>query len=210
MASAVATVARRFAARAVQGSGSAIRCTGLVGGSRWTAARSLHTASSHVFALDTVASSSSSDKPKPAAAAAAAAAASAAGGSKKGKAAAGAGAGAGTAASTPASASSGPKAPVLDEHSYLTPDGVHAYKSHLNDGIPLDLAWVSRSSINKNAVDRRASEIPARRSVKKDWQLAWLLRGAVYLALSLSRSANASFLIMLLASPHPQPSLALT
>ncbi len=42
--------------------------------------------------------------------------------------------------------------------------------------MPLDLAWVKSARINTNAVNRRAAELPLRRTVKKDWQAAWLLR----------------------------------
>jgi deoxyribose-phosphate aldolase len=42
--------------------------------------------------------------------------------------------------------------------------------------MPLDLHWVLSARVNKNAVDRRAASHGARRSVKKTWQAAWLLR----------------------------------
>lgn len=45
-----------------------------------------------------------------------------------------------------------------------------------NPGMPLNLDWVLRAHINRSAVERRAATIPTRRSVKKEWQAAWLLR----------------------------------
>ncbi len=45
-----------------------------------------------------------------------------------------------------------------------------------NPGMPLDLDWVRQVSINRSAVERRAATLPARRTVKKEWQAAWLLR----------------------------------
>ena len=45
-----------------------------------------------------------------------------------------------------------------------------------NPGIPLDMDWVSRVHINRSAVERRAATLPTRRTVKKEWQAAWLLR----------------------------------
>jgi deoxyribose-phosphate aldolase len=45
-----------------------------------------------------------------------------------------------------------------------------------NHGIPLDLDWVSDVRVNTSAVERRAQSHVARRTVKKDWQAAWLLR----------------------------------
>jgi deoxyribose-phosphate aldolase len=45
-----------------------------------------------------------------------------------------------------------------------------------NAGIPLDLDWINRTRINKSAAERRADTLGKRRTVKKDWQAAWLLR----------------------------------
>src|ERR1700759_1616001 len=45
-----------------------------------------------------------------------------------------------------------------------------------NRGVPLDLSWVEDVRVNTSAVERRAATIGTRRSVKKDWQVAWLLR----------------------------------
>ncbi len=45
-----------------------------------------------------------------------------------------------------------------------------------NPGMPLDLAWVRAVQANLSAIERRAATIPTRRSIKKDWQAAWLLR----------------------------------
>ena len=42
--------------------------------------------------------------------------------------------------------------------------------------MPLNLDWVEEIQVNTSAVERRAATIPARRSVKKEWQAAWLLR----------------------------------
>ncbi|MFY9793540.1 MAG: deoxyribose-phosphate aldolase [Candidatus Sulfotelmatobacter sp.] len=45
-----------------------------------------------------------------------------------------------------------------------------------NRGIPLNLDWVKQVRINTSAVERRAQTHVARRTVKKEWQAAWLLR----------------------------------
>jgi deoxyribose-phosphate aldolase len=45
-----------------------------------------------------------------------------------------------------------------------------------NVGIPLDLNWLQEVRVNTSAVERRAQSQVARRTVKKDWQAAWLLR----------------------------------
>jgi deoxyribose-phosphate aldolase len=44
-----------------------------------------------------------------------------------------------------------------------------------NKGIPLDLNWVRDVRVNTSAVERRAQTEVARRTVKKEWQAAWLL-----------------------------------
>jgi len=45
-----------------------------------------------------------------------------------------------------------------------------------NRGIPLNLDWVKQVRVNTSAVERRAQSHVLRRTVKKDWQVAWLLR----------------------------------
>ena len=45
-----------------------------------------------------------------------------------------------------------------------------------NRGIPLNLDWVKQARVNTSAVERRAQTHTARRTVKKEWQAAWLLR----------------------------------
>src|ERR1700691_3014400 len=45
-----------------------------------------------------------------------------------------------------------------------------------NRGIPLNPDWVKEARVNTSAVERRAQTHVARRSVKKEWQAAWLLR----------------------------------
>jgi deoxyribose-phosphate aldolase len=45
-----------------------------------------------------------------------------------------------------------------------------------NRGIPLNLDWVTQVRANTSAVERRQQSHVARRTVKKDWQAAWLLR----------------------------------
>jgi len=45
-----------------------------------------------------------------------------------------------------------------------------------NRGVPLNLDWVAQVRVNTSAVERRAQTQAARRTVKKEWQAAWLLR----------------------------------
>jgi deoxyribose-phosphate aldolase len=45
-----------------------------------------------------------------------------------------------------------------------------------NRGTSLNLDWVENVRVNTSAVERRAATLVTRRTVKKEWQIAWLLR----------------------------------
>ena len=45
-----------------------------------------------------------------------------------------------------------------------------------NPGMPLDLDWIAETRANLSAIERRAATLTTRRTVKKDWQAAWLLK----------------------------------
>jgi deoxyribose-phosphate aldolase len=45
-----------------------------------------------------------------------------------------------------------------------------------NPGLALDLDWVESQRVNLSAAERRAATLPGRRTVKRDWQAAWLLK----------------------------------
>jgi deoxyribose-phosphate aldolase len=53
-----------------------------------------------------------------------------------------------------------------------------------NPGMPLDLDVVRNININRSAVERRAASLGGRRSVKKDWQAAWLLKAITVIDLT--------------------------
>jgi len=53
-----------------------------------------------------------------------------------------------------------------------------------NPGFPLNLTWVENSRVNLPAVKRRAETLKTRRSVKKQWQAAWLLRAVTCIDLT--------------------------
>jgi deoxyribose-phosphate aldolase len=56
----------------------------------------------------------------------------------------------------------------------LAPEAVA--RERRNPGGPLDLDWVRTVRVNRSAVERRATTLGTRRSLKKVWQAAWLLR----------------------------------
>ncbi len=53
-----------------------------------------------------------------------------------------------------------------------------------NPGMPLDLDEVLRYRINRSAVESRAASLAGRRSVKKQWQAAWLLKAVTCIDLT--------------------------
>ncbi|XP_075459123.1 deoxyribose-phosphate aldolase [Ascaphus truei] len=56
--------------------------------------------------------------------------------------------------------------------------------SSRNPGTELDLGWISIVKVNLPAVLRRAEQIQTRRTVKKEWQAAWLLRAVTCIDLT--------------------------
>jgi len=53
-----------------------------------------------------------------------------------------------------------------------------------NPGTKLDLAWLEQVSINLPAVQRRAATLGTRRTVKQQWQAAWLLKAVTCIDLT--------------------------
>lgn len=53
-----------------------------------------------------------------------------------------------------------------------------------NVGIEFDAGWVSRVRVNLSAAERRVESLPKRRTVKKAWQAAWLLKAVTLMDLT--------------------------
>ncbi len=53
-----------------------------------------------------------------------------------------------------------------------------------NPGMALDLDWVARVQANTSAIERRATTLPGRRSVKKAYQAAWLAKAVTCIDLT--------------------------
>jgi deoxyribose-phosphate aldolase len=70
-------------------------------------------------------------------------------------------------------ASAFPNSPRSDHHAILSSTG-RALQP--NRGIPLNRDWIEEIRVNTSAVERRAQTLVTRRTVKKEWQIAWLLR----------------------------------
>ena len=62
----------------------------------------------------------------------------------------------------------------MDQRSKPAPKAGH--NCERNPGAPLDLTWFESVGVNLSAVERRVATLPARRSVKKAWQAAWLVK----------------------------------
>jgi deoxyribose-phosphate aldolase len=50
--------------------------------------------------------------------------------------------------------------------------------------MPLELDWVEEVRVNRSAVERRVATLQTRRTVKKEWQAAWLLRAVTLMDLT--------------------------
>ena len=57
-------------------------------------------------------------------------------------------------------------------HAPLTP----GHNRARNAGVALDTSWFEGVGVNASAVERRAASLTARRSIKKEYQAAWLVR----------------------------------
>lgn len=53
-----------------------------------------------------------------------------------------------------------------------------------NPGVPFDGQWIAAARVNRSAVERRTASIPTRRTIKKEWQAAWLLRAVTCIDLT--------------------------
>jgi len=69
-----------------------------------------------------------------------------------------------------------PKEPEMTTALGARGTAAHAAMPARNPGTPLDLGVLTRTRINRSAVERRAATMGTRRTVKKQWQAAWLLR----------------------------------
>jgi len=63
-------------------------------------------------------------------------------------------------------------------------DAQRAPRAPRNPGVPLDLEWLREVRANRSAIERRAATLGTRRSLKKDWQAAWLLRAVTLMDLT--------------------------
>jgi deoxyribose-phosphate aldolase len=74
-----------------------------------------------------------------------------------------------------------------------------------NPGTPLELEWVEDMRVNRSAVERRAGTLRTRRTVKKEWQAAWLLRAVTLMDLTTLSSDDTSGRVRRLCAKARRP-----
>src|SRR2546426_11437350 len=74
-----------------------------------------------------------------------------------------------------------------------------------NPGVPLDLDWVRALRVNRSAVERRAATIPTRRTVKREWQAAWLLRAITCIDLTTLQGDDTPTNVLRLCAKAKEP-----
>ena len=74
-----------------------------------------------------------------------------------------------------------------------------------NTGIPLNLEWVEDIRTNTSAVERRAQSLGTRRTVKKEWQVAWLLRAISCMDLTTLSGDDTSLRVQRLCAKARRP-----
>lgn len=61
----------------------------------------------------------------------------------------------------------------MKNHAIVTEARPHLQR---NEGMPFDPALFEQINVNRSAIERRTATLPGRRTVKKEWQAAWLLK----------------------------------
>src|SRR5262249_22463419 len=74
-----------------------------------------------------------------------------------------------------------------------------------NRGVPLKLDWIENVRVNTSAVERRAQTLVTRRTVKKEWQVAWLLRAITCMDLTTLSGADTDERVRRLCAKGRQP-----
>ena len=74
-----------------------------------------------------------------------------------------------------------------------------------NAGVPLDLDWVTAAQANRSAIERRAATLPGRRSIKKDFQAAWLCKAVACIDLTTLSGDDTAARVRRLCAKARQP-----
>ncbi len=74
-----------------------------------------------------------------------------------------------------------------------------------NQVMPLDLRWVASVQANTSAIERRAATLPGRRSVKKEYQAAWLCKAISLIDLTTLSGDDTDGRVLRLCAKARQP-----
>jgi deoxyribose-phosphate aldolase len=74
-----------------------------------------------------------------------------------------------------------------------------------NPGTPLEADWIDQVRVNRSAVERRAATLGKRRTVKKEWQAAWLLKAVTLMDLTTLAGDDTEGRVQRLAAKARQP-----
>ena len=74
-----------------------------------------------------------------------------------------------------------------------------------NPGMPFDRESVAAVQVNRSAVERRAATLTTRRTVKKEWQAAWLLRAVTCIDLTTLSGDDTPGTVRRLSAKAQQP-----
>ena len=74
-----------------------------------------------------------------------------------------------------------------------------------NPGMALDLDWVGRVQANTSAIERRVATLPGRRSLKKDYQAAWLCKAITLIDLTTLSGDDTAARVRRLCAKARQP-----
>ena len=74
-----------------------------------------------------------------------------------------------------------------------------------NPGIPLDMGWVRDTTVNLSATQSRAKTLGNRRSIKNEWQAAWLLRAITMIDLTTLAGDDTTGKVTRLCAKAKQP-----
>ena len=96
---------------------------------------------------------------------------------------------------------------TVHQNSLTVDDMTHHLHNDLprNPGMDLDLSWVKSAQANQSAIERRAATLGTRRSVKKEYQAAWLLRAIQCIDLTTLSGDDTADRVRRLCSKARQP-----
>src|SRR2546430_13420235 len=84
-------------------------------------------------------------------------------------------------------------------------DTILASNRKRNEGTPLKLEWFEAAQVNLSAAERRAATLTTRRTVKKEYQAAWLVKAFGAVDLTTLSGDDTPGRVHRLAAQAPQP-----